>query len=260
MEQNKDTEFTLVTYNVHSCIGLDRRTTPSRIAEVIARQDPDVVALQELDVELERTGLVDQAEVISEYLKMDYHFHPSLHIERGQYGNAVLSGHPMRLVRAGQLPTLPKRRELEKRGALWVEVDIGGRKIQVINTHMGLNRSERLAQVTTLMGPDWLGSAKCVPPIVLCGDFNAPPFSSVYRRLKSRLLDTQRCLQGHRPERTWPGWFPILRLDYVFITGDIRVRNCMVSRTALSRVSSDHLPLRVRLQTGENEGDTERET
>src|SRR5690606_38620944 len=40
----------IVTYNVHSCVGLDGRLSPARIARVLARCDADVIAIQELDV------------------------------------------------------------------------------------------------------------------------------------------------------------------------------------------------------------------
>ena len=90
------TTFTLMTYNVHSCVGKNGKASPSLIAEVIAHYNPDVAALQELDIGLIRSGRIDQAQIIAKDLKMDFHFHPSLSIEKGHYGNAILSRHPMR--------------------------------------------------------------------------------------------------------------------------------------------------------------------
>jgi len=46
----------IMTYNVHRCVGVDGRADPRRIAEVIAAYQPDIVALQELDVGRLRTG------------------------------------------------------------------------------------------------------------------------------------------------------------------------------------------------------------
>eukprot|EP01036_Dinobryon_divergens_P054167 gene54167-72393_t len=54
----------LVTYNVHRCVGIDRRLDVERIAGVIAELEPDIVCLQELDVGRARTGGVDQARAI----------------------------------------------------------------------------------------------------------------------------------------------------------------------------------------------------
>src|SRR5262249_26317630 len=39
----------LMTYNVHGCSGMDGRVSPRRVARAIAAQQPDLVALQELD-------------------------------------------------------------------------------------------------------------------------------------------------------------------------------------------------------------------
>jgi endonuclease/exonuclease/phosphatase family metal-dependent hydrolase len=84
-------EFSVMTYNVQSCIGRDGKALPSRVSDVIAHASPDIIALQELDVGLTRTGLTDQAQIVAEQLKMNFHFHPSLQIEKGLYGNAILS-------------------------------------------------------------------------------------------------------------------------------------------------------------------------
>ena len=71
----------LLTYNVHRCVGVDRKLDVSRIAAVIAEHEPDIVCLQELDVGRARTGFVDQARAIAEQLAMSYHFHPAMRVE-----------------------------------------------------------------------------------------------------------------------------------------------------------------------------------
>jgi endonuclease/exonuclease/phosphatase family metal-dependent hydrolase len=38
----------VATYNIHRCRGLDGRTNPARIADVIRAIDADIVALQEV--------------------------------------------------------------------------------------------------------------------------------------------------------------------------------------------------------------------
>ena len=38
----------IATYNIHRSRGLDRRTDPSRIADVIASLEADIIALQEV--------------------------------------------------------------------------------------------------------------------------------------------------------------------------------------------------------------------
>lgn len=235
------TTITVLTYNVHSCIGTDGKASPERIAEVIAQQNVDIAALQELDVRLLRTGLADQARIIARLLNMKYHFHPSFRMEEGQYGNTILSKLPMRLVQAEEIPTIPGRRILEKRGALWVAVSLPGRELNIITTHLGLNRQERLAQTEALLGSKWLGSDACRTPLILCGDLNTQPWSSVYRRFSAALCDAHGSSPG--PKLTWPSRVPLIRLDYLFHSPDIAIREIRVHRTALTRQASDHLPV-----------------
>jgi endonuclease/exonuclease/phosphatase family metal-dependent hydrolase len=237
-------ELTVLTYNVHSCIGTDRRLDPSRIAAVIAAAQPDVIALQELDVGRARTGGVDQAARIAEALTMTAHFHPALHVEEEKYGDAILTALPSRLVRAGPIPSVG-----ETRGALWVEVIVDGRPVQVLNTHFGLRRGERLRQAEALLGPDWVGSAACRDgSVILTGDFNAVPSSVAYGRLRSTLRPAG--IASGRLGPTFPSRFPLLRLDHIFVSQGIETVSAGPVRTALSRVASDHLPLKAHLRIG----------
>ena len=240
--------ISVMTYNVHSGIGVDGKLSPLRIARVIAQCHPDVVALQELDTGLARTGMVDQAHLIARTLEMSYHFHPSIRVEEGGYGNAILSRGPLRLIKAGALPSEPVHPFFERRGALWVEVELNGRTFQILATHFGLDRKERLRQAEAITGPEWLGHPDCRPPVVLCGDFNARPRSPAYRRRSRQLRDAQRGLKGTRPRGTWPVQFPLLRIDHLFVSPDLEVRGISVPRTPLTRVASDHLPLVVTLE------------
>ncbi len=238
----------VMTYNVHSCLGVDGRLSPERIARLIAQYDPDIVALQELDAGRARTDDVDQAHEIARDLNMEFHFHPAIEIEEEQYGDAVLSAFPMRLVRAGRLPGLAERPGLEPRGAIWVEIDIRGRPVQVLNTHLGLLKQERLAQVEDLLGPEWLGGPRRRGPLVLCGDLNASPRSRAYRRLAKRFRDVQVELKRHWPRRTFFSRYPIARIDHVFVSDGLEVVRVEVPRTDLAVRASDHLPVVVDLR------------
>ncbi|MDQ4136400.1 MAG: endonuclease/exonuclease/phosphatase family protein [Pseudomonadota bacterium] len=237
----------ILTYNVHRCRGTDRRLSPARIAEVIARCRPDIVALQELDVGRARTGGVDQAHAIAHRLAMDFHFHSVLQLEEELYGDAILTALPARLVKSGPLPGLRVARRLEPRGALWVAVDIGGTEVHIVNTHLSLIGRERVRQVAELLGPEWLGGIDPREPKMLIGDFNAVPRSAAYRAITRALSDAQVIQRPRRrPQRTFPARLPTLRLDHVFVSrGSLRVTGVDVPRSALARVASDHLPLAV---------------
>lgn len=233
----------VMTYNVHSCVGMDGKLDAERIARVIARARPDVVALQELDVGRMRSLGMDQAHLIAHYLEMDFHFHPAMHIEEERYGDAILTHLPMRLVKADLLPGLPGKPGLEPRGALWVAIDVHGKEVQIINTHLGLYPSERLAQVEALLSDDWLANERCHAPVILCGDFNALPSSPVCRRLSSRLNDVQTATKQHRPKGTFSGRFPAVRIDHIFTGPELEVSGIEIPASEMARLASDHLPL-----------------
>ncbi|MCW8917829.1 MAG: endonuclease/exonuclease/phosphatase family protein [Gammaproteobacteria bacterium] len=238
----------IMTYNVHGCVGMDGKLDVERIARVIARARPDVVALQELDVGRVRSDSMDQAHLIARYLEMDFHFHPALHLAEERYGDAILTHLPLRLVKAKLLPGLAQRPRLEPRGALWVAIDLHGTEVQVINTHLGLYPSERLAQVEALLGRDWLADERCQDPVILCGDFNALPSSPICRHLATRLSDVQIAAPQHRPKGTFSSRFPRVRIDHIFIGPRLEARHIEVPATELARVASDHLPLLAELR------------
>ena len=233
-----------MTYNVHRCVGVDGALDIRRIAGVIARERPDIVALQELDVGRARTGGVDQAHAIATELGMHFHFHPAFNIAEELYGDAILSTVPLTVRRAGALPTSPSVRGLEPRGALWVTVEVDGCALQVFNTHLGLVPHEQRAQADALLTPDWLAHPDCTDPALLVGDFNATAQHSTYRRFASRLEDAQaRVRRAGRRLRTFPSRMPMLRIDHVFVSRSVRVTGVHVPRHALARIASDHLPL-----------------
>ncbi len=233
----------VMTYNVHSCVGTDRKLSPLRIARVIAHYNPDIIALQELDVGRARTEQIDQAHAIAHELEMEYHFHPTIALEEERYGDAVLSRFPLRLVKAAPLPRLPERPFLEPRGALWVAIMIDGVEIHFLNTHLGLIRTERELQIATLLGPEWLSHPSLQGPVILCGDFNAFPSSKVYRQVRAQLADVQEKVANHRPKRTWSARIPFGRIDHIFVSKEFDVRQVEVPRTFLTTRASDHLPI-----------------
>ena len=232
----------IMTYNVHGCVGVDRKLDVGRVAAVIAQCKPDIVALQELDVCRARSGNVDQAHAIASRLGMTFHFNSAMNIAEERYGDAILTSLPMRLVRSGGLPQ-PRIRGLEPRGAVWVAVEAGGVELQVINTHLGLVPLEQRGQMGCLLGGDWIGNPDCRKPAILVGDFNATTRYAVYRSATRRLRDAQRQLGERRAIPTFPSRFPVLRIDHMFISEGVRVRDVHAPAGPLAQSASDHLPL-----------------
>lgn len=233
----------VMTYNVHRCIGRDGKIDVERIARVIAAAQPDVIALQDLDDRRLRVGGIDQGHLLARYLEMKFNFRSSLFVEDECYGDAILTHLPLRLVKAAALPGLADKPQLQPRGALWVAIDVGDLEMQLITTRLGLNRFERRAQLAALLGSDWLGSVAAHEPVILCGDFNAPPSSAGYRQLTASLQDAQTVNKNHRPLNTYPSSLPTFRVDHIFVSPDLAVANIEVPTTEFVRSASDHLPL-----------------
>lgn len=232
-----------MSYNVHACIGVDRRMLPRRIADVIAALTPDVVALQEVDRGRRRSQFCHQAQEIAEHLEMDHHFHPSLEADDGHYGNAILSRFPLLVKRAAPLARPYPMLRLEPRAALWVELRLPFATVNFVNTHLGLLPGERLLQVRDLVGSDWLGHPSCAGPTILCGDLNAVPGSPAHKALSRRLQDCDVQQSVGRRLNTYTSYLPLTRLDHVFVSPEVKVVQVSVPRTATTRIASDHLPL-----------------
>src|SRR5690606_29082486 len=81
----------VVTYNIHHGEGTDGRLDLERIAAVLRRLDPDVIALQEVDERVQRTGGVDQAATLGELLGMNHAFGGFMEYQGGNYGMAILT-------------------------------------------------------------------------------------------------------------------------------------------------------------------------
>jgi endonuclease/exonuclease/phosphatase family metal-dependent hydrolase len=245
-EAGEKDSFTVVTYNVHGCEGMDGTLSPERIARVLAQTRGDIFCLQEC-FGPERGHSVHQARRIAEVLQHDFHFDP-VGVLHDAYGNALLSALPMRERRQGTLPTVTGY-TLEERGAQWAEIDWLDLKLQVLNTHFGLLGRERNAQARALTADGWLPAAIADGPVVLAGDFNAGIRSAPFQTIGHLLYDAQQTLKGHRPRNTFFASIPVHRIDHVFMSRSLKAEKIEVMRSHLTRLASDHLPVIVKVST-----------
>jgi endonuclease/exonuclease/phosphatase family metal-dependent hydrolase len=235
----------VMTYNVHSCLGMDGKISPHRIARVIELYSPDIIALQEIDLGRARTRGHDQARMIAEELHMHVSFCPTVIRGTELYGHALLSRFPLEVICTGALSGGNNIGRREPRGALLAKIELGSSfgSLCLMNTHFGLGRFERAAQIADLMGKKWLGRCTLDQPIIVCGDFNMLPGSLPYRALASRLRDVQIGLKDFRPLKTFAALFPFSRIDHIFVSSHFEVERVQVPQNDLTRSASDHLPL-----------------
>ena len=246
----RDQNLTLkvMTYNIHSCRGLDGKVRPERVARVINHFDPDVVAVQEVDSHRFRSGGHDQSQLIADHLRMSHVFHAMFEEERERYGIAIFAKFPFTIVKAAHLTGAERRVFREARGAIWVQLEFDGRRpLHFINTHFGLGGEEKRRQVEQLLGRDWLGDIPESEPVILCGDFNSGPRSTVFRSLSHRFRDVQLAAANHKPRSTFTSVKPFMRIDHILVSRHFAVGRVELPKTPTAVIASDHLPLCVEL-------------
>ncbi|MED1795980.1 endonuclease/exonuclease/phosphatase family protein [Brevibacillus nitrificans] len=164
-----DYEHTLsvVTYNIRGCRTDDGTTDPALIISALEPLHADLIALQEVDVRLPRSGFVNQLATIAAGLNMNYAYGPSIDFVIGQYGNALLSKYP---IQQADMVALPSR--WEPRSLLDVTVNWDGEPLHVLVTHLGVKKSEHSEQTESLLAYLHEQSYKTS---LLLGDFNMLP-------------------------------------------------------------------------------------
>lgn len=234
--QTKPLPLRVMTYNIHHGEGLDGKVDLLRIAELIQREGADIVALQEVDKGVGRTARRDFPAELAALTGMTCVFSNNFSYQGGEYGNAVLSRFPV--VRVTNTP-YQMLRTGEQRGLLQLVLDVRGRELVFMNTHIDYRPDD---------AERWLNVGEietCVQsyagrPIILCGDFNTTPESRVYRRLHERLDDTWARV-GQGDGLTIPAQKPTQRIDYIWIARD---QSLMPLRIWVPQSdASDHLPV-----------------
>ncbi len=228
----------VVTYNVHKCVGMDRRKDAARIADVLRELNADVIALQEVIAD-PREPEANQPEFIASLLP-DYEvcFGEARRHLGAPYGNAVLSRLPVQrshvydLTRAGR----------ERRGCLRVDLECGQQLLHVFNVHLGTSFFERRHQGRKLISTEVLKSSELKYPSIVVGDFN-----EWTRGLASRLMSTHfKSVEARlhlKRRKTYPGVLPLLNLDHFYFDERLKLVSAELVRTKLARVASDHLPI-----------------
>jgi endonuclease/exonuclease/phosphatase family metal-dependent hydrolase len=238
----------VMTYNIHSGINRDGNVRLQPAVEVIRSLNPDIVALQEVDMGITHGRYRHQAKVLSDRLEMEFFFYPLVQFETRHYGLAFLSRLPFTIVKCDRLPTVLPRFKLQKRGAVWIRMDHLPRPIHIFNTHLGLLHRERRRQAQSLLGKDWLKAVPREEAVVFCGDLNAGPLSWTYRNLSASLSDVQNKRRGgQRPQPTFSSRRPILRIDHIFVSHHLVPLSVKVPTSRIAQVASDHLPLSAEL-------------
>lgn len=231
--------YRIATYNVHKCIGLDRRCKPARIAEVLQEIKADMVGLQEV-LSIEGGGRDQhQAQFLADELGMHLAMGDVRQLRGGLYGNAVLSRYPVRAFCRFDLSIAGH----EQRGCMRSDILLpGGEVLHLFNLHLGTAFMERRHQARKLLEHELIRGRDLEGPRVLLGDFNEWIPGLVSKLLKAEF--TSADIRLHlRLNRTYPAVFPVMHLDHIYYDDDLIVENVTLHRSMKSLIASDHVPL-----------------
>jgi len=231
----------VATYNIHRCRGLDGRTSPSRIADVIRTIDPDIIALQEVVGASPRSA--GHAEELGAQLGMGWVMAPARHLRHALFGNVVLSRLP--ILHHAQYDLSWKT--CEPRCCQRVDIAVGSHTLHLYNVHLGTAYLERRYQASRLVS--FVHDRRVGQPKIVLGDFNEWARGLATDILAQR-LDSVDLRKHLRRKRTYPGFFPILHLDHIYFEGRVEVMKVTLPRDRLTLVASDHLPLVADLKIG----------
>ncbi len=226
-------ELRVVSYNIRHGRGMDGEVNLERTAAVLRRLTPDIVALQEVDNRVTRSGGDDQAAVLGGLLGMEHAFGAFMDYQGGQYGMAILSRYPIVRVDPVRLPE-----GNEPRVALAVELEVpGGGRVMVVNVHFDWVSDDgfRYAQAEHLAA--YLDALTL--PYLLVGDFNDLPASRTLGLFRARAVEVAK---PSGAGFTFPAAEPAKEIDYIF-AGPAAAWSGGVAEVIPEREASDHRPV-----------------
>lgn len=249
--------YRLVTLNIAHGRGLNPiqgtssaerlRSNLRRIAALLRRINPDVVALQEIDQRSVWAGNFDQLDYLGQHTGMAYSVFGVHNRREGRinlaYGNAVLSRHP---ILNSETVSFGQSRVGEK-GFIYVNIEVPGGHLPLVNLHLHYrSRAKRFVQMDRLL--EFLQEKKAThggtwPTLpIVCGDFNTPQSpADVTGALQAHLNELGDYTLHPRRGCTFPSVWPVRLLDFVYLPPRAQRPRSRVLRSLVS----DHRPVLV---------------
>jgi endonuclease/exonuclease/phosphatase family metal-dependent hydrolase len=222
----------VMTYNIHQGFDTEGRINPWTILETIQRADPDILALQESDMNRLSGTNVDIVQWLAYNLDMYVYFGPKTKYQI--YGVAILSKFPLDYTETHYLSSIEDQRVLVRADIQW-----DGRILSVYAVHMGLSEEDRTNQTSEILEI----FSQNVNPKILMGDLNSLPDSKQIEPFLAVLGDSW-VSSGHNPADpfgyTFSSLEPYERIDYILVSEEFA---CVLYSEVIRGVyGSDHLP------------------
>lgn len=214
-----------MTWNIHGAFGRNRRFDLARVVELILRADPDIVALQEVDSRGSKPG-DDPFQTLQEALGNHGIGAKAITTADGSYGQTLISRWPLQNTEIRDI----SYGEFEPRRAIATDIETPQGRLRVVATHLGLSIRERRSQAGALL--NMVGSEG---PAIVLGDFNDWFWAGSVRSV------LRAELPGRSRHRTFPSFWPLLRLDRIYCRPATSMLRSWTNPDA--RHISDHLPV-----------------
>jgi endonuclease/exonuclease/phosphatase family metal-dependent hydrolase len=222
-----------------------RRKLLSRIREALRASRVDLVFLQEVGGDHREDIPLQQYELLADEVWPQHAYGRNAVATRGHLGNALLSKFPIVCWQNIDVSV----EGVEPRGLLHcvLEVQQAGPPLHAVCVHLGLREAQRRWQVDRLLA----FVADAIPrdaPLVIAGDFNDWRERAHRRMLADPSLAEIHASAGKRPARTFPAWWPWLRLDRIYVR-NLHHRPLEMPRRPWSKLS-DHAPIAGEIRLG----------
>ncbi|WP_163536427.1 endonuclease/exonuclease/phosphatase family protein [Gracilibacillus sp. YIM 98692] len=228
----------IMTYNIHHGEGIDKKLDLNRISDVITKSNADIIGLNEVDKHFsKRSDYVDQMDFLANKLNYYYAFGPSLSLKSKkerfipEYGNGILSRFPLQTSHNHLFDKGPCF--IEGRAILEATIELNQKLVNVYVTHLSLSPNLHKKQSDFII-------RKAKKPAIILGDWNMKGLSKRWKKIVEEYEDVWETA-GNTSGFTYPSKKPRKRLDYIFVSEDIKIIDVQVIDSF--PLASDHLPL-----------------
>jgi len=219
----------VVTWNIRA----GQSSSIDVIGDELEGLDADVIALQEVDLDADRTGTVNQPAVLAERLGMDWTFAAAREEGGGAFGVALLSRLP--IVEAARID-LPSDNAFEPRVAVDAHLCAGDLRLRVASLHADIYpwSAKQNADFLAASLQESVGEG-----VVVGGDLNETPDGGGPAAFRAR---------GFTDASADAPTFADRRIDYVFVDEALQ----QIEQTFVPESdASDHRPLVVDVTPGD---------
>ncbi|GEA05816.1 endonuclease [Alteromonas sp. KUL42] len=227
--------YRIITYNVHSGVGTDKKQDYQRIGRFLASSGADIVLLQEMDTRSPLRSVQQDVSDVTYHGEFTLVPSPTITTDHGWYGNAILTK-----LSVSSFETIEISQEgREPRNAQVVTLRHNDKYITVINAHLGLKKWERRAQISRIQVYLANKLSAMSVPVILAGDFNEWQFfSGAFKKINTLLTKVST-------GRTFPSTFSFFSLDRVWVSKNLQIKQVIKHKSKPISLMSDHLPIQV---------------